>query len=64
MLEKMQTQMTGCAAHPHDNGKDQMIISMELDCHVFVGHNDQTDVIKPDIISVKPDCPRLSQADP
>lgn len=45
---------------PHDNGENQMEMRVELNSHVFIRHNDQTDVIKPDIISVKTDHPCLS----
>lgn len=37
---------------------------MKINRHVFVGHNDQTNIIQPDVVAVETDRPCLAQADP
>lgn len=64
MLAKVEQDVEHRARNPHHNRKNQVVMGMEINCHVFVSHNDQTDVVQPDVIAVETDRPCLAQTDP
>jgi len=64
VLEKMEDEVGRCARHPQYNREYKVVVGVEFDRHVFIGHDDQADVVEPDVIAVETDRPCLFQTDP